>query len=170
MTTKTATLTDEQIAANIAAGEKWNKQYDYEGLSAGLFDALVDAGLDGLSMDEIAEQLDVPDHVARRTVAYMRKAFAGDHDVNVIPRNVGRERRYVLTRDMAIAAPRLDARLRMFASNFETEIDLLSSFAVGLDRSTEDGQEVHRLLKMMGRLREDVSDVLARRESAAARA
>lgn len=144
---------------------RWNQLYFYDQLAEGLYDILVDTEDRGLTIEEIAAALDIPVHVARKTIRHMRKVFAEDHDINLIYRNDGRNRRYVLTRDMNVASPRFESRLRMFASNFETELMLLSSLAAAYDRTTEEGQDVHSLVKMMGRLQEDVEEMLDRRKA-----
>lgn len=129
--------------------------YDWDDLVNQAFGLLGNALDIGLTKDELAGDLGVPDHVAGGLIRRLR-LILGD---NAVPfRWVGQEARYFLTDEFGEAEPWLRARRKTTLSRIEVEVASWQALVNVTDGRTNEGRNARAWLKHLTRLQEDLVD------------
>lgn len=130
-------------------------RYDWDSLSALTLDMLFE-NPDGVTLVQLVERLEVPQHVARRAINVVRDELAEDGDTNIIAVPYGRERRYRLVTEAGVET---EGWLDFNKKYVETRLATVEQVYACLVRGSKDEKEreqAARILKHVQRLREDV--------------
>lgn len=130
-------------------------RYDWNALSSLVFDMLIE-NPEGVTLVQLVDRLEVPQHVARQAVNKLREIMAEDGDTNIIAVPNGRERRYQIVSE---AGAETEGWLDFNKRYVETRLATVEQVYACLVRGSKDEktrEQAARILKHVQRLREDV--------------
>lgn len=145
------------MSANTTLAATGNEiiRYDWDALTSLAFDLLMDRP-EGVTLLQLVDRLEVPEHVARRTINVLREFLTEDGDTNIIAVPNGRERRYQLVSEsgaetdswLAFNSKYVESRLRT--------VEQVYSCLVRAAKTERERDQAARILKQVQRLKEDV--------------
>jgi len=133
-------------------------RYEWDTLINEAFDLLFEHP-DGVTLATLVDRLEVPEHIARKTINMLREHLADDHNTNIIAVPNGRERRYQL---VAEAGLETSGWLGFNQKYVETRLQTVKQVYACLSRGAkteEERDQARRILKAVNRLIEDVADM-----------
>jgi hypothetical protein len=133
-------------------------RYDWNLLITEAFDLLFEHP-EGVTLVSLVDRLEVPEHIARKTINMLREHLADDHDTNIIAVPNGRERRYQLVAEHGLETA---GWLGFNQKYVETRLRTVKQVYATLSRAAQTEKErdqAARILRAVTRLMEDVADM-----------
>lgn len=142
----------------IAANGTELIRYDWDALATTVLDMMCEKP-EGVTLVQLVERLEVPEHIARRAVNKTREYLADDGDTNIIAVPYGRERRYQLvTESGAQTDSWVSFNKRYVHSRLRTVQQVYACLVRGA-KSDRERDQAARILRTIERLIEDVEDM-----------
>lgn len=144
----------------IAANGTELLRYDWDVLASMTLDMLFEKP-DGVTLVQLVERLDVPEHIARRAINNTRELLSKDtnsHE-NIIAVPYGRERRYQLVMEPGEETEGWLAFNRKYVNSRLATVEQVYACLVRGAKSEEERDAAQRILKAVIRLKEDVEDM-----------
>lgn len=137
-------------------------RYNWDELLSQAFDALIERA-EGVTLAQVVDRLEVPEHVARQTINKLREMLAEDGDTSIIAVPNGRERRYQLVNEAGTAVEGWAVFNQKYIESRISTIEQVYRVLVRSAKSERERDDARRILKTVQRLREDVQDMQADR-------
>lgn len=133
---------------------------DLDELLTNLFDVLVRRP-DGVTLDEISAELEVPPRRARSVIRTFRLTFGEDDTINLIcdPNGQNNQWLYRLTGSMVETEPWAKNRLDDAEARLTTMSTVLASVERGLDGRSVEGRKARIWRRAIERAREDITEL-----------
>lgn len=133
-------------------------RYQWDYLISRAFDLLVDSPR-GITLDELVEHLEVPEHVTRQTINKVRELLSEDGDCNIIAVPDGRERRYQLVNEAGEQVEAWAIFNRKYVESRLKTVEQVYSVLVRAAKNERERDDARRMLKTVQRLIEDTQEM-----------
>lgn len=142
----------------IAANGTELLRYDWDVLISMTADMLFEKP-EGVTLVQLVERLDVPEHIARQSINRTREKLSEDGDTNIIAVPYGRERRYQIVMEAGAATEGWLGFNRRYVNSRLATVEQVYACLVRGAKTEEERDQAARILKAVVRLREDVEDM-----------